>query len=59
MVEIVPEMADHFRDVLPASLVLEGESFAGQRRFITAIEAVAPGRGFPWGRHGLAVRREA
>lgn len=43
---------------------------AEQRRFIDAIEAVAPGRGFlhysycatsplPWRRHGLAARREA
>ncbi len=41
-----------------------------QRRFIDAIEAVAPGRGFlhysycvtsplPWRRHGLVARREA
>ncbi len=43
---------------------------AEQRRFIDAIEAVAPGRGFlhysycvtsplPWRKHGLAPRREA
>jgi len=43
---------------------------AEQRRFIDAIEAVAPGRGFlhfsycatsplPWRRHNLAARREA
>ena len=43
---------------------------AEQRRFIDAIAAVAPGRGFlhysycatsplPWRRHGLAARREA
>ena len=43
---------------------------AEQRRFIAAIEAVAPGRGFlhysycatsplPWRRHALAARREA
>ena len=43
---------------------------AEQRRFITAIEAVAPGRGFlhysycatsplPWRKHGLTARREA
>ncbi len=43
---------------------------AEQRRFIDAIEAVAPGRGFlhysycvtsplPWRRHGLVARREA
>ena len=41
-----------------------------QRRFITAIEAVAPGRGFlhysycatsplPWRKHALTARREA
>jgi phosphatidylethanolamine/phosphatidyl-N-methylethanolamine N-methyltransferase len=44
--------------------------FAEQRRFIDAIEAVAPGRGFilysycitsplPWKKHGLTVKREA
>jgi phosphatidylethanolamine/phosphatidyl-N-methylethanolamine N-methyltransferase len=44
--------------------------FAEQRRFIEAIEAVAPGRGFilysycvtsplPWKKHGLAPKREA
>jgi phosphatidylethanolamine/phosphatidyl-N-methylethanolamine N-methyltransferase len=44
--------------------------FSEQRRFITAIEAVAPGRGFlqysycvtsplPWREHALTVRREA
>ena len=43
---------------------------AEQRRFIDAIEAVAPGRGFlhysycvtsplPWRKHGLVARREA
>lgn len=43
---------------------------AEQRRFIDAIEAVAPGRGFlhysycvtsplPWRKHGLAAKREA
>lgn len=43
---------------------------AEQRRFIDAIEAVAPGKGFlhysycvtsplPWRKHGLAARREA
>ena len=45
-------------------------SLAEQRRFMDAIEAVAPGRGFlhysycvtsplPWRKHGLAPRREA
>jgi phosphatidylethanolamine/phosphatidyl-N-methylethanolamine N-methyltransferase len=44
--------------------------FAEQRRFIDAIEAVAPGRGFilysycvtsplPWKKHGLVPKREA
>ena len=44
--------------------------FAEQRRFIDAIEAVAPGRGFilytycitsplPWKKHGLVAKREA
>jgi phosphatidylethanolamine/phosphatidyl-N-methylethanolamine N-methyltransferase len=44
--------------------------FAEQRRFVDAIEAVAPGRGFilysycitsplPWKRHGLVAKREA
>lgn len=43
---------------------------AGQRRFIDAMQAVAPGRGFlhysycvtsplPWRKHGLVARREA
>jgi len=45
-------------------------SLAEQRRFIDAMDAVAPGRGFlhysycvtsplPWRKHGLALRREA
>ncbi len=98
VVEIVPEMADHLRSVLPGVLVFEGDArhlpsllprhwhgrigsvvcgiplvllpLAEQRRFIAAIEAVAPGRGFlhysycvtsplPWRKHALAARREA
>jgi phosphatidylethanolamine/phosphatidyl-N-methylethanolamine N-methyltransferase len=98
VVEIVPEMADHLRTVLPGVLVLEGDAralpdllprrwhgrigcvvcgiplvllpLAEQRRFIAAIEAVAPGRGFlhysycatsplPWRKHALIARREA
>ena len=74
VVEIVAEMADHLRGVLPGVQVLEGDArhlpgllshhwhgrigsvicgipllllpLAEQRRFIAAIEAVAPGRGF-------------
>jgi phosphatidylethanolamine/phosphatidyl-N-methylethanolamine N-methyltransferase len=98
VVEIVPEMADHLRDVLPGVTVIEGDarelpsllprrwhgrigsvvcgiplvllSLAEQRRFIAAIDAVAPGRGFlhysycatsplPWRKHALVPRREA
>jgi phosphatidylethanolamine/phosphatidyl-N-methylethanolamine N-methyltransferase len=98
VVEIVPEMADHLRAVLPGVEVLEGDAkdlpdllpnhwhgrigsvvcgipllllpFPEQRRFIAAIEAVAPGRGFlqysycltsplPCRKHALTVRREA
>ncbi len=98
VVEIVPEMADHLRGVLPGVQVLEGDArdlpgllphhwhgrigsvicgipllllpLAGQRRFIAAIEEVAPGRGFlqysycvtsplPWRKHALTARREA
>jgi phosphatidylethanolamine/phosphatidyl-N-methylethanolamine N-methyltransferase len=98
VVEIVPEMANHLRDVLPGVLVIEGDArelpnllarhwhgrigsvvcgiplvllpLAEQRRFIAAIEAVAPGRGFlhysycatsplPWRKHALVPRREA
>lgn len=98
VVEIVPEMADHLRAVLPGVEVLEGDTkdlpdllpnhwhgrigsvvcgipllllpFPEQRRFIAAIEAVAPGRGFlqysycltsplPCRKHALTVRREA
>jgi phosphatidylethanolamine/phosphatidyl-N-methylethanolamine N-methyltransferase len=98
VVEIVPEMADHLRAMLPGVQVLEGDAkdlpallpdhwhgrigsvvcgipllllpFPEQRRFIAAIEAVAPGRGFlqysycltsplPCRKHALTVRREA
>lgn len=98
VVEIVPEMASHLRDVLPGVDVIEGDArdlanllprhwhgrigsvvcgiplvllpLVEQRRFIDAIEAVAPGRGFlhysycatsplPWRKHALTARREA
>ena len=98
VVEIVPEMADHLRAVLPGVEVLEGDAqvlpallpdtgmaesaawsaafrwccchLPEQRRFIAAIEAVAPGRGFlqysycptsplPCRKHALTARREA
>ena len=98
VVEIVPAMAAHLRQVLPGVTVIEGDArqlahlvpehrhgrigtaicgiplvllpAAEQRRFIDAIEAIAPGRGFlhysycatsplPWRKHGLTARREA
>jgi len=98
VVEIVSEMADHLRQVLPGVLVIEGDArtlpsllprhwhgrigsvvcgiplvllpLAEQRRFLAAIQAVAPGRGFlhysycvtsplPWRKHALSARREA
>jgi phosphatidylethanolamine/phosphatidyl-N-methylethanolamine N-methyltransferase len=98
VVEIVPDMAEHLRRVLPGVTVIEGDArrlpellparwhgrvgtvvcgiplvllpLAEQRRFIDAIEAVAPGRGFlhysycitsplPWRKHSLSARREA
>ncbi len=98
VVEIVPDMAQHLRDVLPGVLVIEGDAralpdllpsgchgqvgtvicgiplvllpVAEQRRFLDAMQAVAPGRGFlhysycatsplPSKKHGLAARREA
>ncbi len=98
VVEIVRDMADHLRDVLPRAHVIEGDArrlpaliptefhgrigtvivgiplvllpFGEQRRFIDAIEAVAPSRGFilysywitsplPYERHGLVATREA
>ena len=96
--EIVPDMANHLRQILPGANVLTGDArmlpdllpaawhgrigtvvcgiplvllpLAEQRRFIDAIEAVAPGRGFlhysycvtsplPWKKHGLVAKREA
>jgi phosphatidylethanolamine/phosphatidyl-N-methylethanolamine N-methyltransferase len=98
VVEIVADMTDHLRDILPGAQVIEGDArrlpelipaewhgrigtvvcgiplvllpLAEQRRFIDAIEAVAPGRGFlhysycatsplPWRKHGLVAKREA
>jgi phosphatidylethanolamine/phosphatidyl-N-methylethanolamine N-methyltransferase len=98
VMEIVPDMARHLRDVLPGVEVLEGDArelptllsqhwhgrigsvicgiplvllpVAEQRRFIDAIEAVAPGKGFlhysycvtsplPYRKHELAAKREA
>jgi phosphatidylethanolamine/phosphatidyl-N-methylethanolamine N-methyltransferase len=98
VVEIVRDMADHLRDVLPGAHVIEGDArrlpalipqawhgkigtvvvgiplvllpLREQRRFIDAIEAVAPGRGFilysycitsplPYKKLGLVAKREA
>ena len=98
VVEIVAEMAEHLRSVLPGAQVITGDArqlaeliprhwhgrigtvvcgiplvllpLREQRRFIAAIEAVAPGRGFlhysycvtsplPWRKHALAAHREA
>ena len=98
VVEIVPDMTDHLRTILPGAQVVQGDArrlpelipakwhgrigtvvcgiplvllpLAEQRRFIDAIERVAPGRGFlhysycatsplPWRKHGLVARREA
>jgi phosphatidylethanolamine/phosphatidyl-N-methylethanolamine N-methyltransferase len=98
VVEIVPAMTRHLRDVLPDVNVIEGDARrlpellparwqgkvgtvicgvplvllpkAEQRRFIDAMEAVAPGRGFlhysycitsplPWKAHQLTAKREA
>ena len=98
VIEIVPDMAAHLRQVLPGAQVIEGDArrlpqlippelhgrigtvivgiplvllpVAEQRRFIDAIQAVAPGAGFilysycvtsplPWKKHGLTARREA
>jgi phosphatidylethanolamine/phosphatidyl-N-methylethanolamine N-methyltransferase len=98
VVEIVPEMANHLREVLPGVRVICGDAFelaralperlhgkvgtaicgiplvllplAQQQRFVDAVEAVAPGRGFllytycitsplPYGKLGLHARREA
>ena len=97
VVEIVRDMADHLRRMLPGAQVICGDArdlpavlpetirnhigtvicgiplvllpVPEQRRFIDAIEAVAPGVGFlhysycitsplPWRKHGLAARRE-
>lgn len=79
--EVIAGDARHLADLVPASrrgrigtvicgvpLVLL--KLAEQRRFIDAIEAVAPGRGFlhysycatsplPWRKHGLIAKREA
>ncbi|WP_240046952.1 class I SAM-dependent methyltransferase [Paracraurococcus ruber] len=98
VVEIVPEMAEHLRQVLPGVTVICGDAFelrrdlperlhgkvgtaicgiplvllpqAQQQRFVNAVEAVAPGKGFllytycitsplPYGKLGLSARREA
>ncbi len=98
VVEIVPDMAEHLRAVLPGVQVIEGDArhlaklvpqhwhgkigsvvcgiplvllpVAEQRRFIDAIQSVAPGRGFlhysycatsplPWRKHALTAQREA
>lgn len=98
VVEIVPDMARHLRQVLPGVNVIEGDAralpellpakwqgrigtvicgiplvllpVAEQRRFIDAIQAVAPGKGFlhysycatsplPYRKHDLTARREA
>ncbi len=98
VVEIVPDMTEHLRSMLPGAQVIQGDArrlpellppewhgrigtvvcgiplvllpLAEQRRFIDAIERVAPGRGFlhysycatsplPWRKHGLVARREA
>ncbi len=98
VLEIVPEMANHLRSVLPGVTVICGDAFElhdvlpgrwhgkvgtaicgiplvmlpleQQRRFVTAVEAVAPGLGFllytycitsplPYGKLGLDARREA
>lgn len=98
VVEIVPEMAGHLRQVLPGVKVVCGDAFqlardlpermhgkvgtaicgiplvllplAQQQRFVDAVEAVAPGKGFllytycitsplPYRKLGLTARREA
>ena len=98
VVEIVPEMAEHLRRVLPGVNVVTGDAFElgrvlparwhgkvgtaicgiplvllpveQQRRFVRAVEEVAPGRGFllytycitsplPYKALGLRARREA
>jgi phosphatidylethanolamine/phosphatidyl-N-methylethanolamine N-methyltransferase len=98
VVEIVPDMADHLRGVLPGVNVIQGDAFElakalpermhgkvgtaicgiplvmlpleQQKRFVAAVEAVAPGVGFllytycitsplPYGKLGLTAKREA
>jgi phosphatidylethanolamine/phosphatidyl-N-methylethanolamine N-methyltransferase len=98
VVEIVRDMAEHLRSVLPGVNVIQGDAFElaralpermhgkvgtaicgiplvmlpieQQRRFVDAVEHVAPGKGFllytycitsplPYRRLGLAARREA
>lgn len=98
VVEIVPEMAGHLREVLPGVNVICGDAFElarelperlhgkvgtaicgiplvllpleQQRRFVAAVEAVAPGKGFllytycitsplPQDKLGLQAKREA
>jgi phosphatidylethanolamine/phosphatidyl-N-methylethanolamine N-methyltransferase len=98
VVEIVRDMADHLRSVLPGVNVIQGDAFElaralpermhgkigtaicgiplvmlpieQQKRFVEAVEAVAPGRGFllysycitsplPYEKLGLTAKREA
>ncbi len=98
VVEIVRDMAEHLRSVLPGVNVIQGDAFElaralperlhgkvgtaicgiplvmlpteQQRRFVDAVEAVAPGRGFllytycvtsplPYRTLGLQAKREA
>ena len=98
VVEIVPDMADHLRRVMPGVNVIQGDAFdlahalprewhgkvgtaicgiplvmlplAQQRRFVDAVESVAPGKGFllytycitsplPYRKLGLTARRDA
>jgi phosphatidylethanolamine/phosphatidyl-N-methylethanolamine N-methyltransferase len=98
VVEIVRDMADHLRRVLPGVNVVKGDAFelaqalpqrmagkvgtvicgiplvllplAQQRRFVAAVESVAPGQGFllytycvtsplPYRKLGLTARRAA
>lgn len=98
VVEIVKDMAQHLRSVLPGVNVIQGDAFElardlpqelhgrigtaicgiplvmlpleQQQRFVAAVEAVAPGRGFllytycitsplPYGKLGLDAKREA
>ena len=98
VVEVVPDMADHLRRVLPGVNVVQGDAFelpralprwmhgkvgtaicgiplvmlplAQQKRFVAAVDSVAPGKGFllytycvtsplPYRKLELAARREA